>query len=134
MPTMILGKHNVADIGSFKIRISECNLSNIKIGICDSRYAPLRDCDKQDNAISMLGWKGEISSMFNYQSWKGTVFDQVGQTIQVKVDLKAARITWIVDSIKETTVEWELLHDVTIKWLPMVRLLDKGTAIEWLEG
>ena len=45
-PTMILGKHNMSQISSFKIRIAECVLSNIKVGICDGRYANLRDCDK----------------------------------------------------------------------------------------
>ena len=72
--------------------------------------------------------------MLDYQSWKGVVFKSPGQVIEVRVDTGKGMITWIVDGTQSRSIEWAPLCDKTIKWVPMVRLLDKGTAIEWLEG
>lgn len=89
----------------------------------------MRNCDQEVNMISMLGWNGEISTMHDYKSWKGIVFSKVGQTIEVKVDMQAGIVTWLVNEMEEQSIEWPLLLDRTIKWVPMVRLYDKGTAI-----
>lgn len=67
---MLLGKIKISEKNSYSIKIIKTLVSNIQIGIVDSKYKIHRDCLSMPNFILYVGWSSTIYEGPNDMKYK----------------------------------------------------------------
>ena len=116
---------------TFKIRIVKSTTKNLMIGICDvGKQINSRSSYSSNNAYLFYG----PGSGYKYP---GSVLEgkgyQVGDIVEVCVNLAGKRISWSINGVYNAGFkDQESLCDRSRKFMPCIELYDQNECVEWL--
>ena len=55
-----------------------------------------------------------------------------GDTVGLRVDMETGEVEWTVNGVRQVAYTMESVKDGRVKWVPMLRMYEKGDVVEWM--